>query len=305
MKPRLTGLMLLIPLVLSSPLLGGTVEEAAEEKKPVDISGKLYLQWGKQMKHQYEGMDSADDKEHVNSFELKRAYLTFGKELDEIWSIKVTLDAKRQDSTGQYMVFIKNAYGQGKFKLSPVTLKARAGMIPNAVTGLIDNMSDYRWLNDNYLSGARSLLYYSPTKSTPGQYMEYTADMGAGLSLDVYKKAELALQVTNGEGFEGKDEKANSGAAAEDGKGGNDDGKAYLGMLTIKPFEDLALAGYYKTRETQDEKYRSDNRVSYYGGTVPIPINTSKRDSPIFWGTPDGRRRMPFPMPLPSKGNIR
>ncbi len=232
-------------------------EKKVEEKTPVDVSGKLYIQWGKDLKRQ----DGSTKGENTNSFDLTRSYISFGKKIDDIWSVKVTLDAGNDTggSDTRYVVFVKNAYGQAERDFGGVKANFQFGMIGTAAIGHIDKVSDYRWLNNNYLDASKSLLY--KTDKSIGQSIDTSADMGTGLSIDIMKMVKLTGQVTNGEGYKKTDDNDQTK---------QDDGKAYLGMITLTPVEGLSLAGFYKKQDTkQDQKYNEKkNNIVFYGGTA-------------------------------------
>jgi hypothetical protein len=262
---------LLLALVFTTSVSMAMAQEKKEEEKsePVKVSGKIYFQWAQQLNSQYDGLDDGSDKKHYNSFELKRAYLTAEKEISKIWSAKVTLDAgnsgtiidsaSKDAKGGAYNVFVKNAYGQAKTGIvDGVDLNLKFGIIGTPVIDLIDKVSDYRWMNSNYLDAASSLLYKDTTKS-PGQSIDTSADMGASIDLKLMKMVTLSYMISNGEGFKKTLETADAGNS------GADVGKAMYGMLTVNPIEGVYVAAYMRNCDTQPAKYDSRNFVSYYG----------------------------------------
>ncbi|MBP7585055.1 MAG: hypothetical protein KBA61_13530, partial [Spirochaetes bacterium] len=136
-------------------------------------------------------------------------------------------------------------------------LTIRTGMIPIAVSALIDGVSDYRWLKNNFIDQSKDLLYLDTTN---GIALDTTADLGVGMTLALGNTVSLDFQLTNGDGFKKTDE---SGDTA-----GIDDGKAYLVMITYRPIQHLYLAGYFRYQTMLDHAYETDNYRTYAGMTV-------------------------------------
>lgn len=247
-------------LALIFALSSAAANAAESEQSATQVSGKMYIQWMKEMSNPV-----ADESEHRNSFQLTRAYLQFKHQLDQVWSVKVTLDADNGDGGDdtRYNVFVKNAYLQAKVGMGVANLTLQFGMIGTAAIGIIDSVSDYRWLNSNYLDAAKLLLAKSTTSL--GQSIDTSADMGVSAELQIAKIVTVTAQVTNGEGYKKTDETDT----------GNDDGKAYLGMLTIQPVPGLYIAGYMRNQVTDDGQ-DSDNYIRYYGGTIAYSTDLIK-----------------------------
>jgi hypothetical protein len=240
----------------STPAVATTTAAPADPASRTTVEGRLYIQWVKALSNA-----PVDEGGHDNSFQLQRAYITAKHQFDQIWSAVITLDAGNDNeyevgtNDSRYNVFVKNAYLQGKFGLGFGTLTMQFGMIGTSAIGLIDKVSDYRWLNSNYLDAAKVILAKSSTSL--GRSIDSSADMGVGAQLALLNgMVTIDAQITNGEGYK-KTNEATSG----------DDGKAYLGMLTVRPIEGLYLAGYYKVHYTNEDS-EGDDYTSYYGGTV-------------------------------------
>jgi hypothetical protein len=246
-------------LALIFALSSAAAQAAESEQSATQVSGKMFIQWVKAMSNA-----PVDQSEHENSFQLQRAYLSFKHQIDQVWSVNVTLDAGNDagGSDTRYLVYVKNAYVQAKVGMGVADLTLQFGMVGTAAIGIIDKVSDYRWLNSNYLDAAKSLLAKSTTAL--GQSIDTSADMGVSAQLQIAKIVTVTAQVTNGEGYKKTDEDASG-----------DDGKAYLGMLTVQPIPGLYIAGYMRN-ETTDDGHDSDNYIRYYGGTLAYSTDLIK-----------------------------
>ncbi|HQO03384.1 MAG TPA: hypothetical protein PLI62_14055, partial [Spirochaetota bacterium] len=246
-------------LALIFALSSAAAQAAESEQSATQVSGKMFIQWVKAMSNA-----PVDQSEHENSFQLQRAYLSFKHQIDQVWSVNVTLDAGNDagGSDTRYLVYVKNAYLQAKVGMGVADLTLQFGMVGTAAIGIIDKVSDYRWLNSNYLDAAKSLL--AKTTTALGQSIDTSADMGVSAQLQIAKIVTVTAQVTNGEGYKKTDEHASG-----------DDGKAYLGMLTVQPIPGLYIAGYMRNETTNDGQ-DSDNYIRYYGGTLAYSTDLIK-----------------------------
>ncbi len=264
-----------LALMLALGIAAANAQEAkapsseASKSEPVKVSGVMYLEWVKSLSNY------TDSGEKENTFKVQRVYLNFQKKIDDIWSVRATLDVgsnyvtEAETETGdevtvegldsRYSAYIKYAYLQAAPNLGFGVLTLQFGMIGTPVIGLIDNMSDYRWLIPNYIDAAKYLLYKqsSATRATPGQSIDNSADLGVSASLALLNNmVTITGAITNGEGYKNADE-------LEVG----DDGKAMYAMLTVMPIEGLFLSGFYRNEVTNDAE-SSDNFKNYYGGNV-------------------------------------
>jgi hypothetical protein len=226
--------------------------ETPQDRSPVNISGRIYFQW-------YKTIENSDESESINGFELNRVYLTFDRALNSAFSVLVTLDAGNDNGNDErYQNFVKFAYGQFAGDLGFARATLRTGLIPIAVSALLDGVGDYRWLANNTIDRAKDLLYSNPAGD--GQTIDTTADLGVGLTLAMGSMLSLDFQVTNGDGFKKTDE---SGGPSDD-----DDGKAYLAMITFRPIQHFYAAAYARYQTTLDNAYESDNYRAYTGITL-------------------------------------
>ncbi len=236
------------------------VETREAPKESVKVSGVLFLQWLKEI-------ERPGDGENRNSFDIQRAYLNAAYQIDEIWSMRLTLDVANDNGTDQrYQAYLKYAYIQAAPDPGFGKLAVQFGMIGTSVISLIDKYSDYRWLNENFINASNIILHNQKsanmgqlTGRTPiatgwsGQSIDTSADLGVGVNLAVAKILNFDVQVTNGEGYK----KTNDITQ-------NDDGKAYLALLSITPLEGLCIAGYMRHLVTNDSE-AGNNYNRYYG----------------------------------------
>jgi len=275
-------LLRIFAVAMMAMFLTGTAAFAQEEeKKPeLNLKGKAYIEYMNQTKVQ-------EDDKKLNTFQIKRVYLTWKKELSSIWSARVTTDVGQVDSTGDftidqgdldggitptddydgetssstnsYTVYLKYAYVQGKKDFGPVSAKMQLGMIGTPAIGLTDDVSDYRWVNNNYIDHAKMLLFDTSGKGTS---IDNSADAGVRLDLELMKMVTLTGMYSNGEGYKKVDEPSSNG-------------KAMYGMLTVTPVEGLALAGFYRN-EVTNEFESGDNYKMYYGGGISYSTDLIK-----------------------------
>jgi hypothetical protein len=238
-----------------------TATTEAPVQEPLKVSGRMYLEWAKTLGNENDG------GENVNTFNVKRLYLDFNKKLDNVWSTRATVDVENNvaASDSRYVAYMKYAYLQAMLDLGFGTLRTQFGLIGTPVLDLIDNQSDYRWLNQNYIDASKIVLHTQKIADAgkiglgaKGQSIDSSADMGVSAALTVAKMVTVSAAVTQGEGYKKTNE-------LKDG----DDGKAMYGMVTVTPIEGLSIAGYIRNQVTRDQGENADDNFSqYYGGTV-------------------------------------
>ncbi len=236
------------------------------------VSGRLYLQWMKELENA-----DPENTRSINTFSIQRAYLTVKHQFDQYWSAVLTLDAGNDgEASGtdtRYRVFVKNAYLQGAWNLGFANVTTQFGMVGTAVIGLIDKVSDYRWLNSNYLDSAKTILATSNTAL--GRSIDTSADLGVSVSVAVANMVTLTGQYTNGDGYKQTDESKSSA---------DNYGHSYLGMLTITPVQGLYIAGYM--RQYYHNGVDMDNNLTqYYGGTVAYSVDFIKIGASYILGS--------------------
>lgn len=242
----------------------------ADEPKPVvDVSGVLYLDWGYVQK----ANEASTLKEGSDTMRLQRAYLNFAKKIDDMWSVKVTLDGVgvttkeasidgvddgvsdpdlpdddlevTNSTKANNVMFIKNAYVQMKKDLDPITLTVQYGVVGTPIIGAGDGMSGARWIYNTYMDKSADLLGDAVDVSS--------ADLGLKADISVMKMVTLTGMYANGSGYK----------FTEDQQVAD---KAYWGVLSITPIKELAINGYYHTRDVAPGS--DDNTVTYYGGGI-------------------------------------
>lgn len=263
MKLRVVASVMFMAMVLSAAGLFAQDAPKAEEKLPVDVSGVLYLQWADELKNN----ESAANPHKSNSFSLQRAYLNFNKKIDDVWSARVTTDVENYQDTDKktrYKLYVKYAYGQAKRDFGPVAGTIQFGMIPTPVIGLIDKISDARWIYQNYIDKAKDLI---------GKDIDYSADMGVSLQLDIMKMVTVTGMYANGYGYKTTSTE-NRENIPDSAKGINDDGKSMYGMITVTPIEGLYISGFYRNQDTNNDI--SKNSITYYGAGAAYAVDFIK-----------------------------
>lgn len=241
----------------------------ADEQKPVvDVSGVLYLDWGYVQK----ANENSSLQEGSDTMRLQRAYLNFAKKIDDVWSVKVTLDGvgvttkeasidgvnaggdpelpdddiELSNSTkANNVMFIKNAYVQMKQNFDPVELTVQYGVVGTPIIGQGDGMSGARWIYNTYMDKSGDLLGDTIDVSS--------ADLGLKADLSIMKMVTLTGMYANGSNYKFTEDQQVTD-------------KAYWGVLSITPIKELKINGYYHTRDVAPGS--EDNTVTYYGGGI-------------------------------------
>lgn len=234
----------------------------ADEPKPVvDVSGVLYLDWA-----YYNKTDSY--QEGADNMRIQRAYLTFAKEIDKVWSAKVTLDGVGLADINEYegedtdvvsdgqlneinaskktnnVMFLKNAYVQMKQSFDPVTLTVQYGVVGTPIIGISDQMGGARWIYNTYMDKSKDIMDSTIDVSS--------ADMGLKAEVSIMKMVSVTGMYSNGSTYKFTEDQQLSD-------------KAYWGLLSITPIKGLFINGYYHTRDVAVDAADADE-VTYYGG---------------------------------------
>ncbi len=188
-----------------------------------------------------------------NTFRINRAYLDVRYKIADWLTARVTSDVDASvtptgASNAAFHLYLKYAYLEAKKDFGPVMLSCAGGMIETPVIGFIDKISDYRWINQNYLDNSKAVLN--------NQGLDNSADLGVKASIGIMKWATITGAFTNGEGY-----KANETVSE----------KAITGLVTINPstieaLKPLYLSGFgrYEITSKYDFTGKKASRM-YYG----------------------------------------
>lgn len=291
----------LIFSVSSAMAQGHEVREASGqevERLDLQISGMMYINWHTSM------TDSTDNGsgDKKNTFEIERVYLTLCRRFSGIWSARVTTDVgkerivenakyEEQDVSGEtvrtidgtvtskYRLFIKYAFIEAHQSIGLFDARFRLGMIGTPVVGFTEKLGDQRWIHKNFINGSNTVLIYQSGSELKSYSIDNSADMGATLELNIMKAVNIAVAITNGEGYK-KAQESDYTYPGDDSKN-TAEGKAYYGRLTIRPIQSLYISGYYRHEGTSVDEFECCR--GYYGGggawkddTIKIGVNYVK-----------------------------
>ncbi|MBN2161168.1 MAG: hypothetical protein JW807_17405 [Spirochaetes bacterium] len=166
-----------------------------------------------------------------NQFRINRAYLDLKYRISDIFSARVTTDVDAHvtpaaDSNAAFHIYLKYAFLEAKKDFGPVWISAAGGMIETPTIGLIDKISDYRWISQNYLDQSKNII---------GQSLDSSADLGAKASIGIMKMLTLTAAFTNGGGY--KKDEANSY-------------KAISYLAAVNPIKEIYLLGFGRNEIT-------------------------------------------------------
>ena len=187
-------------------------------------------------------------KKNNNGFNISRAYLDVKYKINDILSARLTSDVDAAvsgsaDSNPALHLYLKYAYLEAKKDFGPVWLSATGGMIETPVIGLIDKMSDYRWITLNYIDQSKVVLN--------GNSFDNSADLGVKASFGIMKYATLTGAFSNGSGY-----KANEVNSY----------KSVTYLATINPMKEIYLNGFGRNEITGKLDYTGKKtKKEYYG----------------------------------------
>jgi hypothetical protein len=248
-------------------------EETKKEDKKLDIglSGTIYMEWVNFTGYQYGGSGdvpkvwknstytlnsliaptSGTKNEQSglsnNTFRLQRVYLTWQKDINDLFSVRVTTDINTWNADKSNLLFMKYAWLQAKKEFGPVGAVLRVGLIETPVIGYVDKVSDYRWISTNYLDNAKSVLN--------GNSFDNSADFGGSMSLEFFKLVKASYSYTNGEGYKNNNNETYKG-------------KAHTMLLTIAPIKEVNLNVFGRLEDTDNKSLQEStwpkSGVRYY-----------------------------------------
>lgn len=203
------------------PFLALSLNAFADDHKPdIKVSGILFA-------HYMYNLDEA--AKSANSFDLDRAYLTVGADLNDHLATKLTLDADREkdslDSAGDSVfadtktrLFVKNAWLEWK-KITP-GVKARFGVVDTGFVPFAEGFTGFRYVGKDVVDEMKIMS---------------TADFGLNVQGEHAKGlVNWHVALINGEGYS---------------KPEIDSGKTVTGRIVVDPLApgekmNLPIAGY-------------------------------------------------------------
>jgi len=228
-----------LSVIMALAIIASFFVFSANAKAASEVSGRMYFQAAT-------ALDDNVDSETPYEYQIKRVYLIYKNKIDDVWSFRATTDVRNDGN--RYILYLKHAYFQGKWAFGAAKVSLRGGMIGTPNAGFMYSMSDYRWIDDTYLDQDQALL-------TNGNYAETSADLGFQLKVDI-SMVSITVANTNGEGFSGGDEVADSG-------------KAWYGNVVVNPIPNLYIIGMtrYEVESIENtDNATLDQSVYYYGG---------------------------------------
>ncbi len=249
------------------------VEEAIKDiYKRLDIGVRLYLDWIGQWGHKdgssFDRIPKGEPdpngikEKNNNSFRVQRAYIDIKYKINDILNARLTTDVDGKvspqksagDSTSAFHLYLKYAYLDAKKDFGPIGLSFMGGMIGTPVVGLVDKISDYRWISQNYLDQSKNVLN--------GLSIDNSSDLGISASVRIFKYATFTGSFTNGGGY--KNDESNSY-------------KAVTYLATVNPVKGVHISGFGRNEITDKYDYTGKKaKRSYYGYGVAYESNLIK-----------------------------
>jgi hypothetical protein len=183
-----------------------------------------------------------------NGFNISRAYLDVKYKINDILSARLTSDVDAgvtgaADTNAAFHLFVKFAYLEAKKDFGPIWISATGGLIETPVIGLIDKITDYRWIQQNYLDQAKIVLN--------GNSFDNSADLGVRASVGIMKYVTFTGAFTNGAGY-----KANE----------TNSYKAVTYLATINPTKEIYINGFGRNEITNKLDFTGKKtKKEYYG----------------------------------------
>jgi hypothetical protein len=183
-----------------------------------------------------------------NGFNVSRAYLIVNYKINDILSVRVTSDVDAgvtgaADTNAAFHIFLKYAYLDATKNFGPVWISIQGGLIEMPVIGYIDKISDYRWIQQNYLDQAKIVLN--------GNSFDNSADLGVKASFGVMKYLTLTGAFSNGGGY-----KANE----------NNSYKSVTYLATVNPIKEIYISGFGRNEITSKLDFTGKKtKKEYYG----------------------------------------
>ena len=237
---NILALLVMAIFVASAAVAQEAAAPVKEEKPKASVSGVLFFDYSYLMSYEEKVADV--EEKGQDSINLQRVYVTFANKIDDVWSVKVTLDGGTGENGD---VFIKNAYFQMAQKFDPVGLKIQAGVVGTPIVGLLDKLGGQRWIYNNYGADAT-------TDITGKKFDVSSADTGIKADIDIMKMVTITGMYSNADGYKKKTQDQDAVT------------KAYYSVINITPIKPLNIFGYYHWHDTAGAS--DENYASYMGG---------------------------------------
>lgn len=236
--------------------------EKKADKSKIDLSAVIFMEYS----YDLDNNQKTDVTTH--GFNITRTYLNAEKKINDNFKARLTLDSalagKFEEQT--YNVFVKFAYIDGFHEFNEKTkINFQAGLIGTPVVGLIDGLSDYRWIYNNYIDKSNDLGV---------DLKDSSADLGMSATFDLLKLVSVTGAYMNGEGFS---------KLGEDGANPpteyKNSGKSFYGAVSFNPFKTkqggkgkkdeglyLNSFGKYEKIEIENKDAGALDKTNYYYG---------------------------------------
>ncbi len=256
-------------------------EDRFEKDQSLKIGATLYMEWANLYGWQSDNFSrisrwgrtsSVQSKNHNNTFRVQRVYLTFKKNLGDIFSVHVITDIDTHGSSeGPNNLYLKFVYIQAEHVFGtdkyPVALRAQFGKVQTPNSGFILKRSDLRWIDKEFSfdEGKRVLDGFST---------DYSADFGAKAEIDIFKILSYTFAITNGEGYKNQNREILNETYF--------DAKSYYHMVTLSPIKRwLYLSFHYRDEIAEKHNPSDDDLLAAYIAGEPFEIGTIREG---YWG---------------------
>ena len=189
---------------------------------------------------------SAEEMEDgYKEFELKRAYLGYGYNINEDFSAKVTFDVGSNDAGSSYTAFLK---------IAALTWKASEN--------LIINFGQVGTKNFKFMEKAWGKRYIYKSLQDQNKWAN-PADLGATMDYKIGSGLSIDAQILNGEGYKN--------TQSENGLFRGSFGLTYkMGDMGIRIVRDMNPRSVYYPENTYDVQYITTIAMSYDMGSINV-----------------------------------
>lgn len=159
------------------------------------VGGTMFMEYGVYNLSKVDGADGGAGPEYegelTNRFSLNRMYVTAKSKINDVWSVKVTMDAKADTTNGINYMYLKSA--AVKAQVAPF-LAISAGLVDMPEYALVHSPNGMRWLEKPVLDRAGDYngdVGFGATSS----------DLGVKASMSFAKMIFVDLAFTTGESY--------------------------------------------------------------------------------------------------------